>query len=207
MSASPLAEIAPQWITAVAAALAFLGVVVTLAINGARAERQRRRDLHARALAAVTAYGEMPYRISRRAPGQEARAALADELSAVKAELDVCQVLLAADGDRRLADAYDDLCATARVHAGKLAAEQWEQPPPGEHASMNRPEIFQALKPFSERRDRFADDLRAATVPRVKRTVRWVRTHLAFLPAPRPRSPRRIDLPHDYPRLPPDAGS
>ncbi len=193
---APVAEIAPQGITAAAALLAFLSVVIGLWINGARAER--RRDLHARALAAITAYGEIPYRISRRAPGQEARAKLSDELSAMKAELDICQVLLAADGDRRLSEAFDELCITARTYAGKQSHESWNKPPPLEDAPVNRPELFQALNPFVTARDQFADELRLATLPKRKRAVRWAQEH-RLLRAPQRRAPRRADLPHDRP--------
>lgn len=56
-----------------AATFALLGVVATLWMNGQRTERQRRRELHARAMASIIAYGEMPYRIRRRAPGVELR--------------------------------------------------------------------------------------------------------------------------------------
>lgn len=192
------ANIAPQWITAAAAVLAFLGVVIGLWVNGARAERQRRRDLHARALAAITAYGEMPYRISRRAPGTENRAKLSDELSEMKAELEVCQVLLAADGDRQLSAAFDQLCIVARRHAGRFAHEAWLQPPPAETADMNRPALFEELKPYTSARDAFADDLRVATLPRLKRTTRWLQTNTA-LPGPTKRAPRRTALPHDRP--------
>lgn len=106
----PNAVMTASRLTVVAALIALLGVLVTLVMNGIRADRERRRELHTRALTAITAYGEMPYRIRRRPAGAEHRARLADELSLVKAEVDVCQILLAADGDVRLSDAYDDLC-------------------------------------------------------------------------------------------------
>ena len=124
----PIAAVAPTWIPLAAAAVALFGVFATLVVNGFRAERQRRRDLHARALAAITAYGEMPYRIRRRAPGPEIRARLSDDLSLVKAEVDTCQVLLAADGDERLSDAFDDLYAIARQTVGRAAHDAWTAP-------------------------------------------------------------------------------
>lgn len=85
--------------------IAFAGVLLGLWVNGDRAERQRRRDLHARALAAILAYAEMPFMIRRRRHEPEhasaERVRLSDHFSAVKAELTTCQALLAADGDAR----------------------------------------------------------------------------------------------------------
>src|ERR1700675_3176614 len=93
-----------------AAFLALLGVLLGLWVNGDRSERHRKRDLHARALAAIIAYGEMPFMIRRRrweeAEQSAERVCLSDHFSTVKAEVSTCQVLLAADGDERLAGAY-----------------------------------------------------------------------------------------------------
>jgi hypothetical protein len=43
-----------------------LGVTITLAVNGWRAERTTRQAIHARAIEAVVAYLEMPFAIRRR---------------------------------------------------------------------------------------------------------------------------------------------
>lgn len=120
------ASIINHWYTVAPALVALIGVLLTLILGGVRAERQRKRDLHARALSAITAYGEMPYRIRRRPPGADRRARLSDELSLTKVEVDTCQVLLAADGDERLSDAYDALYAIARRTVGKEAHDTWE---------------------------------------------------------------------------------
>jgi hypothetical protein len=186
----PPAAIAAQWYTIGAAAIALVGVAVTLLINGARAERQRRRDLHARALAAIIAYGEMPYRIRRRAPGAENRAHLSDELSRTKAELDTCQVLLAADRDDRLSDAFDDLYSLARRSVGKTAHDAWNAPVIQSDAEMNQGELYQQLSGFNTARDRFADDLRTATLPRRKPTSRWIGSKLPVVNLPWVRRPR-----------------
>lgn len=173
----PLAAIAPSWYILVPALIALAGVLVTLIINGRRAERQRKRDLHARALAAITAYGEMPYRIRRRPPGAEHRARLSDELSVAKAEVDTCQVLLAADGDERVSDAYDALYAVARRTAGKEAHQVWKAPVIDSDEQMNQGELYRRLSEFTSQRNAFADDLRLATLPAPRRLSRWVRTH------------------------------
>jgi hypothetical protein len=165
----PGLALATHWYTigaaAITALLALVGVLITLIVNGQRAERQRRRDVHARALGAITAYGEMPYRIRRRAPGAEARARLSDELSVVKAEIDTCQVLLAADGDDKLSRAYDELYDTARRTAGTVLTDD---------SKMNMGELFRRLKPFTDARTEFADHLRTATLPRRKKIRRAI---------------------------------
>jgi len=193
-----------SWLVpAAAAALALFGVLLTLVITASRAERQRRRDLHARALAAITAYGEMPYRIRRRPPGAEHRARLSDELSLVKAEVDTCQVLLAADGDEKLSDAYDDLYAVARKTVGKEAHEAWTAPAIEDDAEMNQGELYRRLGDFNAKRAAFADHLRRATLPRHKRLSRWIRSNWTWttkLPGVRtPTSPeqRQIVAPQD----------
>jgi hypothetical protein len=196
------AAIAAHWYSIGAAAIALIGVAVTLLINGARTERQRRRDLHARALAAIIAYGEMPYRIQRRAPGAENRARLSDQLSRTKAELDTCQVLVAADGDERLSNAFDDLYALARRSVGKTAHDAWSAPLIQSDAAMNQGKLYQRLSEFNAARDEFADDLRTATLPCRKRASRWVRSKrsLATLPLvrrPRTAAERRTVAPQD----------
>jgi hypothetical protein len=180
-----------------AAAIALLGVVATLWINGSRTERQRRRDLHARALAAIMAYGEMPYRIRRRAPGPDSRATLSDDLSKVKAEVDVCQVLLAADGNEKLSDAFDELYSVSRETVGKAAHDAWEKPVLECDEAMNMGPLFRQLAPFNLARDQFANDLRRATLPRRKRLWRWTRKTTPGLRTPTADHERRRPTPQD----------
>lgn len=199
----PIAAVAPTWIPLAAASAALFGVFATLVVNGFRAERQRRRDLHTRALAAITAYGEMPYRIRRRAPGPEIRARLSDDLSLVKAEVDTCQVLLAADGDERLSDAFDDLYAIARQTVGRASHDAWTAPLIEHDAEMNMGELYRSLEPFNVARGEFADDLRTATLPSPKRVSRWLRlkyprlTKIPWIRSPRTPAARRTVAPQD----------
>jgi hypothetical protein len=201
-----------HWYTVVPAfgtpATLLLGLI-TLRVNGARAERQRKRDLHARALAAITAYGEMPYRIRRRGPGRDAAAQLSDELSVVKAEIETCQVLLAADGDEQVSIAYDALYATARQTVGHEAHAAWEAPIVSEDAEMNQGDLYRRLKPFNTKRDEFAATLRTATLPRSQRISRALRatfpvlTKLPGVLAPPPPTPTQVVAPQDLATTPP----
>lgn len=159
------------------AAIAFGGVVFGLLVNGDRAERQRRRELHARALAAVLAYGEMPFMIRRRRRedehASEERVRLSDHFSEVKAEIATCQVLLSADGDERVSSAYNDLVDTARATAGAESHQAWKEPPVATDAEMNMGPLHESLAPFRERLHRFELELASATLPRRQRLWCW----------------------------------
>lgn len=161
------------------AVIGLLGIVIGLWINGDRAERQRRRDLHARALNAVLAYAEMPFMIRRRRHEAEERSAervrLSTHFSEVKAEIATCQVLLAADGDQRVTGAYDTLVETARRTAGAEAHHAWNDDPIQTDAQMNMAALFDRLKPLRDGLHTFEGDLARATLPRRQRAWRWMR--------------------------------
>lgn len=166
---------APAW----GAAIGLAGILIGLWIHGARAERQRRRDLHGRALNAVLAYGEMPFMVRRRRFEEEERSAervrLSTHFSAVKAEISTCQVLLAADGDQRLSTAYDALVETARQTAGQEAHQAWEADPIEADPEINMESLFDRLEPLRNRLEHFQSDLARATLPRRRRLLRWMR--------------------------------
>jgi hypothetical protein len=161
---------------AIGAIVGLFGVLVGLWINGDRAERQRRRDLHARALATVLDYGEMPFMIRRRRSEPEQRSAerirLSDHFSEVKAEIATCQVLLSADGLERISGAYDKLVATARAVVGKEAHDAWKEEPIGSDAEMNMGPLFDRLGRYRTEVDKFETELAWATLPRRRRTWR-----------------------------------
>lgn len=154
----------------VGALFGLLGVLVTLWVNGDRAERQRRRDLHARALAAVLAYGEMPFMVRRRRPEEEGRSGervrLSNQFSEVQAEVATCQVLLRADGDNRLAEAYHNLVRVARETAGREAHEAWNEEPIAHDPEMNMRGLFNRLRLLRDELERFQAQLAHATLPR-----------------------------------------
>lgn len=169
---------APVAGAAIGAVVGLLGVLVGLWVNGDRAERQRRRDLHGRALAAVIDYGEIPFMIRRRRCEPEQRSAerirLSDHFSKVKAEISTCQVLLSADGHRRVAAPYDELVATARSVVGKEAHDAWEQEPIAEDSGMNMGPLFDRLEEFRNELAAFQEAMARATLPRRLRVARWI---------------------------------
>jgi hypothetical protein len=163
----------------IGAVVSFFGILVGLWVNGDRAERQRRRDLHARALAAALSYGEMPFMIRRRRWEEDAqsgeRVRLSDHFSAVKAELSTLQVLLAADGDRRLSRAYDRLVQVARSTAGTEAHNAWQEPAIRSDAEMNMGPLFDRLADLRRELLAFEQALSRATLPRRLRMWRRIR--------------------------------
>lgn len=161
------------------AAIGLAGILIGLWMNGDRAERQRRRDLHARALNAVLAYGEMPFMIRRRRVEEDQRSAervrLSNEFSGVKAEISTCQVMVSADGDRRISAAYDKLVETARQTAGSEAHAAWNADPIQADAEMNMGALFERLAPLRAGLEGFEAALARATLPRRARAIRWMR--------------------------------
>lgn len=147
----------------VAALIALSGVLWTLWVNGDRAERHRRRELHARALEAVLAYREMPFMIRRRRHEAEERSVervrLSSHFSEVQTELSTCEHLLAADGPEWLAREYQKLVAIARSTAGREAHEAWNVDPIAEDSKMNMPDLFARLKPLNDEVDSFREHI------------------------------------------------
>lgn len=163
----------------VVAAIGLAGIVIGLWINGDRTERQRRRDLHARALGAVHAYAEMPFMIRRRRHEEEhqsgERVRLSERFSDIQAELSTCKVLLAADGDQRISRGYNQLVQTARETAGQEAHDGWKQPAIRADPDMNMRPLFDRLEPSRGLLQRFEAELARATLPRRLRIIRWLR--------------------------------
>lgn len=162
----------PTW----SVVIPLLGALWTLWVNGDRAERQRRRELHARALEAVLSYREMPFMIRRRRHEEEERSAervrLSSHLSQVQAELAACEHLMAVDGPDWLASEYEKLVSTARRIAGKEAHEAWKADPISDDTDVNMPELFARLKPLNDAVDEFRRQIRWADMTRRGRRFR-----------------------------------
>jgi hypothetical protein len=130
--------------------LALVGVAVTLWINGARDERRRRRELHARALEVIAQYCEMPFLIRRRRHDERSaeRARLSERFADIQAELASCEALMRADPDQSVRDAYATLVARVREHAGKQASLAWKAPPITADEQMGMGAVREALEPI-----------------------------------------------------------
>lgn len=130
---------------------ALLGVALTLNVNGAREERRTRKENHARAIRAIVAYAEMPYRIRRRRADEDHRAGervrLSDAFSEIQVELAACEALIRSDRDLDVRDAYERLVRTLRTTAGKLASEAWDTSPINDDSQMGMPDVYAGLAP------------------------------------------------------------
>ena len=147
--------------------VALLVGIVTLLVNGERAERRRRRELYARGLAAALAYAEMPFEIRRRRHEEVERSAervrLTTRFSDVQAELSVCQTRIDSDGTEEVASAYRALVAATRRIAGSAAREAWNSAPIEADSEVNMPELAKQLQPLEAPRDVYADAIRHAS--------------------------------------------
>lgn len=164
---------------AAAAIVALMGVLIGIWINGDRAERQRRRALHARALKSVIEYGEMPFVIRRRRcepeHRSEDRVRISDHFSAVKAEVESCRALLNADGDAQLAQSFETLYSTARRVVGGEAHLAWKEEPVSADSEMNMGDLYSRLAEFQDELGVFHEELGWATLPQRKKSWRRLR--------------------------------
>lgn len=126
--------------------IAFLAVlvpatigVVTLAINGIRTERARRRRLYGTALAATFDYREFAYVVRRRQTSMpaEERIRIAEGLRAVQRDLDHHMALLQTERSRRIEETYRELVTETRRVAGGYMRESWKGSGIDSDAGMN----------------------------------------------------------------------
>ena len=103
------------------------------------------------------------------------RIRLSEEFSAVQAEISTCQVLLNADGDARIAEAYGQLVGVARKTVGAEARRAWKAPAITTDAEMNMAELFGHLGWFRIELEAFEEELARATLPRRLRAARSFR--------------------------------
>jgi len=157
--------------------LALTGVAATLLINGAREERRRRLDNHARALEAVARYYEMPFLIKRRRHDEPSveRARLAGQFALVQAELASCEALIRADRDAGVRRAYATLVMSLRTCAGEQASLAWAASPITSDQEMGMGAIVEALKPIETPREECEKAMARSTTPIYKSGVRMSR--------------------------------
>ena len=155
-------------------ALGIVGVGFTLLINGGRDERQRRREVHARALEAVALYYEMPFLIRRRRDDEPAaeRARLSERFADVQAELASCEALIRADNDAAVRAKYATLVGALRAHAGKQASLAWDTAPITQDSQMAMGDVYLALQPVRESLISCETVMAKSTTPRHRRLGR-----------------------------------
>jgi len=141
----------------VAAAIALLGVLITLIVNGRRAERERLRALYAGGWAAVQAYKEMAFAIRRRSIDDRAaeRVRLSDALREIQRDLAYNEALIGHERSGRVASEYCTLVAGTREIAGAIIRRSWNEDPIGSDTEMHAPEIATELKALEEFEQRY----------------------------------------------------
>ncbi len=153
-----------------------IGVGFTLLVNGARAERARRRETHARATEAIVAYLQMPYAIRRRRHEAEHRSAervrLTEAFTAIQGELASCEALMRSDDDPLIRDGYARLVATLREHAGEQAKLAWRSPPIESDDDIGMGDVHDALRPVREEQQRFEQTAARATRSLYRKVLR-----------------------------------
>lgn len=139
--------------------LGFVGVCLTLWVQGLRAERNRLRELYAAGWAAVQAYKEFAFAVRRRddaTPGPE-RVRISSALSDVQRDLDYHDALISRNGLTRTAVEYRNLVLMTRQIAGEVIKESWNSDPITADTEMHAPEIAKRLKPLKPFEEGYLD--------------------------------------------------
>ena len=139
----------------IAAALTFLGVMITLIVNGRRAERERLRELYAGGWAAVQAYKEMAFAVRRRNIDERAaeRVRVSEAMREIQKDLTFHEALIGRERSGKIAAEYRILVAKTREIAGGIVRRSWNEDPIASDKEMHSPAIaaeLAALKPFED---------------------------------------------------------
>lgn len=129
----------------IAGAVSLLVLAITNWANSQRETDARRRDMYAKAFAAVAAYKEFPYVVRRRKSGDAALAAdervrISEALRLVQQDLSYYSAWMATESER-VASAYRALVADTRRVAGQQIHEAWTSPAPTSDQEMNMPDL------------------------------------------------------------------
>jgi hypothetical protein len=139
----------------VAAAIALVGVLVTLIVNGYRDNRERRRELFAGGWAAARSYKEMAFAVRRRSSADPAgeRVRISEALREIQRDVSFQEAMIGRDPADEVASAYLELVRKTREIAGEIIKRSWDAPPIDADSEMHAPEIateLQALRPFED---------------------------------------------------------
>jgi hypothetical protein len=135
--------------TIVAALVSGVISLCTFWAGGVRKEQERRRALHADALAALVSYREFAYVIRRRRapiPGHEEiageeRVRISEALRAVKRRSPYFSAWVRSEANADLADSYAALVGQTRRVAGGYMRDAWNAEPLGDDTGMNIADI------------------------------------------------------------------
>jgi hypothetical protein len=148
----------------IAAAIALFGVLITLVVNGRRAERERLRALYAGGWATIQAYKEMTFAIRRRNVHDRAaeRVRLSEALREIQRDLAYHEALIGHERSGQVATEYRTLVAKTREIAGAIIKRSWNEDPIGSDNEMHAPAIATELKGLEEFEERYLCAVTAA---------------------------------------------
>jgi len=170
----------PWWFApaVVAAFVAAIVGIVSLAVNGRRARNDRQRQLLADAFGDAAAYCEFPYIVRRRrhdAPEEE-RVRISTELSEVQRRLNHNRAVLRVEAPR-VARAYCALVDATRAISGAAIHDGWNLEPATSDREIHVIDVdLAALRPHEDRYLLAAADHLALTPWWVRTSGRWVTT-------------------------------
>jgi hypothetical protein len=148
----------------ITSAIALLGVLLTLIINGYRANRERRRELFAGGWAAVQSYKEMAFAVRRRSsadpPGERVR--ISEALRGIQHDISFHEAMIGRDPSDDVAAAYRDLVKKTREVAGGIIKRSWDKDPITSDGEMHAPEIATELQALRSHEDAYLDKVAAA---------------------------------------------
>jgi hypothetical protein len=129
----------------IAGAVSLVVLAFTTWANSQREKDSRRREMYAKAFAAVAAYKEFPYVVRRRRSGAAAIAAdervrISEALRTVQQDLSYYSAWMATES-ARVASTYRALVADTRRIAGQQIHIAWTTPPPKKDEEMNMPDL------------------------------------------------------------------
>lgn len=139
----------------VTSAIALIGVLLTLIVNGYRANRERRRELFAGGWAAVQSYKEMAFAVRRRSSADPSgeRVRISEALREIQHDISFHEAMIGRDPSDQVAFAYRELVKKVREVAGGIIKRSWDEAPITSDREMHAPQIaaeLQALRPYED---------------------------------------------------------
>lgn len=148
----------------ITSAIALIGVLLTLLVNGYRANRERRRKLFAGGWAAIQSYKEMAFAVRRRSADDPAgeRVRISEALREIQRDISFHEAMIGRDPSDNVSAAYRELVKKTREVAGGIIKRSWDESPIGSDREMHAPKIaaeLRALRPFE---DAYLDEVATA---------------------------------------------
>jgi hypothetical protein len=149
---------------AITAVIAVFSLAVNHVVKTVRENRDRRREVFAKAFAATVAYSEFPYVVRRRKTSdpEEERVRISTELMKIQEDLSYYSAWMESES-RKVAERFSVLVAETRRIAGGQIHNAWRDQPVLADEQMNMPDLGMGeLKPA---RDAYLASVRRNLAP------------------------------------------